>query len=411
MKERAAIAGALTVGILTMGGFLVLSCRRDSFAPKILGVKVVPAKSGLPPYVQIDLEPSGALLRFGRGGESWEYRVAEPGGRIYLDELNSDEHTRRLRVPYAYGRLPVSPEVQVWVEDALRGSTPIASMPPPVVSPLPTRSGGAIRAFHLPRAEAQALASGDPERRGGIVFSPTHPIPANERWIVTVLQTPAQARFDADAQAVYAIHAPRLNLGPDSSKPRSAVVRLPYAEDVRAVRVQVERILHRTRSQRVVVSGLRLVQKDGQTTLAWSGSRIPNSLGLDLHVLAASKPVRHDFGNRASFGGPGNPPRRSVDRRAPILPLSVLGDTDSRNFSKQDPYVDSGVLMAIEPPDLSRLHIRSFGFGNAYWWAKGNVFGTVDTKPFKLVLTITKQWDENLGSFEATIPVEPAPNR
>ena len=418
MNERAAIAGAVAIGAAALGGLLLLSRHRDSFAPKVLGTKTVPGMLGLPSYVQIDVAPSDALVRFGREGESWSYRVAEPGGRIYLDRQSCDEYTRSLRVPYAYGRSPVAPKVEVWIDDVQRGSTAITSMPPPIVSPLTVHSGGPIRAFHPSGAMAQSLASGDPDRRSGIGFSPTHPIQPKERWIITVLQTPLQTQVGTDAKAEYATYVPRYS-SVTPLKARVATAPLYYAEDVTAIRVRVRRTLHRTRSERVVIRGLRLVSRKGQTTLAWSGSRIPDSLGLDLRVPAGSQGFS-DNGDRGaadhrdpsdSQGFSDNVDRSAADHRDPYLPISPTSPVERQNLSQQDPYVDNEVLMTIEAPDLNRLHIRSFGFGSARWWAKGNVSGVVDPKPFDLVLTITKQWDEDLGTFEATIPVESASDR
>lgn len=417
MNERAVIGIAVAVGAAAIGGLFLVARHVGSLAPKVLGVSVVPAKEDAYALVEVDVAPSPGLSRLGREGGSWEYRVAEPDGRTYVAAPSSDEHTRRLMVPYAYGRAPRHPQIEVWIEGERRAATPIPTMPPPVVASLPPQAGASIRAFHLTDAETRERVQYDTEQRGGVRFAPDRPIPTQERWIVQVLQTPLQPRAFV-APTEYATYPAPLSTGPNGSSghPEPAVASLFYADDVTAVRVRVRRILHHARSERIRLSGLRLVKRKGQTAVVWGGTMVPNALGLDIH----KDPKGQGFIDiDPKTMAPGTVVADlDGDRREPYLSLVVIDPIEVQRRTQRpgpslgtfsDPYARVGSrITAIDSADLERLHVRDLGIEGGMWRAKGKVAGVVSTEPFDAVLTVTREWDEELGSFEATIPVEPA---
>ena len=177
--------------------------------------------------------------------------------------------------------------------------------------------------------------------------------------------------LDSPSQAEYANYVPHAG-SVENVKPRYAIARPHYAEDVTAVKVRVKRILHRIRSERIVLSGLRLVPRSGHFALLWTGTRIPNSLGIDVRV----DPHDRGYTDGSYFQ---SRPSNGDEQTIPALGLS-LPDV-RRTASTNDPWVNDETTMTIEGKDLDRLNVLGLVIGRADWRAKGRVSGPVRTKP------------------------------
>ena len=376
MNERTAVYGAVAVGVAAMATLFVLSRRSEGLAPKIVGQTVLGGTDTLPSRVQIEIEPPVGLRRLSAGDETWEYRVTDAEGRIYLKREHVDDKLRTLIVPTTYGRPAIEPRLEVWTNGKKAASAPLSAWPSPSVEPMEAKLDARLRAYHasdgLPKRAGHAW--------GWIRYVPLAPLKPDEFWTYDLLGTPLQRHLYRDRAFV------PLN--------REAAVQLLYADDVESINVRVHRWIAREQTAWVTTPELRLVKKKGETVLELGEYGIPNDLGLNVRLRLWELP--HGFqSDRGSDG----------DDRTPELDMMVspLPGTLKPTYR----YLKTST--AFDDASLNRLNLLGLRVGTAFWTAKDRHPGPVERRPFSLRLKLTKHWAEPAGSFETTIPVEPAP--
>lgn len=232
------------------------------------------------------------------------------------------------------------------------------------------------------------------------------------------MRTPLDPHPNASA-TVRAGHAPAPAFGGLASRGIEDQAALRYATDVNAVEVHGVRWAHRLRSETVVLHGLRLVTRDGQTALEWNGTPPRAPFGLSFRPDPRSTGYAKDTVDNARhqpqpFPGDSRWPYLNFVRESTLAFGSGRADLGMARFtSLPQGWSDlrEQTAVAFHQPDFHWLHIRKLTIGGASWTDPHPDPGPVNRRPFDAVLRIAKEWNEPVGTFEATIPVEPAQGR
>ena len=384
MKGRAIYWAAAALGIAGIVAMRVYSRGVDRLGPRIVGRMILAAKGDQPSHLQIEVEPSRELKSLGAAGETWEYRVTDASRRVYLARPNSDEGTHRLWVPLAYGRPAKDPRIETLTFDGRVGSTRLGSLPAPDVRPMLARPSHEIRAYHVSTSPT-GIVVGDGNDWEGVRFASVRPLASDEGWKVNVLETPLQRRTDVVASlgkaspedprsAPGVANSPSGLPGPSSSHPNDGSTQLLYGSDVTATRVKVIRTAYRTQTERISISSLRTSRTKKGGILVWDGSPIRNALGLVIRFVP----------NRGTLEVVASPLYGALGAKGQLESVVLIPENEKQVLST---WIESKKRQFLFP---------------GYPIREG---------PFIFRATLIKRWTEPLGSFEATIPVEPASAR
>ena len=254
---------------------------------------------------------------------------------------------------------------------------------------------------------------------GKIGFVRDASVPSNETWSGEIVETPTQKDPKAFLDPLADLSE---GIPPGAPKGFFGASRLPYADDLDAVRVRIVRTIRHRRSERIALPEGRLVVRPSGSMLVWKDLTIPNDLGLKM-VLRPRPPARNDAVPPKGF--PISPyislsADLKVELKAglaakrsdfDLLKMSFAPEGDRSSKIVTSVY-STGTTTTTHPAFLQgqvSLSTEDKPYLNAVSLSIPKSSPAARGAPFVLKGTIVQAWDEIVETFEATVPVEPLP--
>jgi hypothetical protein len=398
---------AAVVGITPITAFLMLANRTRPMVPVIISQKVVPNPNG-PRLLEINILPPLNLPK-PEPDEDFEqvnYRIVDRTGRRFGGQISSlGPAPISVRVATDYGRSPEYPRLEVFIEGQLRGSTDLSPFPEPVNRNLPAKPDPRIIAtFGLQSVDVtDPFQTKLPQGQQAVIqFHPVAPLGTNEVWKIQVRETNLSPHPGDDTY-----------LGPKNPQ---ANVAASYTEDIRAVKIHVQRRQRVISSEDITLPPLRLKKFGYQTDFdVPTELKIPNHLGVAL--ILRPRP--------SSFNDP-----TKVDRFQTQLALDIpevrnpppyVQQDDLGSYTQQDdfgPIVLTGNARRdlargeLISPSIETLGVQSISFLGSFVSRRPSISAKLRNPmphpvkgPINLKIRVKLLRWKVIDEFDTTIPV------